>query len=163
MDIPIPDRTMALAWLAKQGQEGGRAGVLLALARGAPLRALGLANDGSVEKRDEFFSAWSGLVNGGVEPTVLAEEWSKYSAETLVDWMAGWIMDMIRLRAAPRNGGVENPDLAEHLRTLAGKTNLRHLFRFLDRLNAARKMLLGQINRQLLLEELLIHWQRSQV
>ena len=162
MDIPVPDRAMALAWLAKQGQDGSRAGVLLALARGAPLKALGLANDGSVEKRDEFFSAWCDLAKGGMEPAVLAEEWSKYSSETLVDWMVCWIMDMIRLRAATRMRGVENPDLAEHLRILAQKTTLRHLFKFLDRLNAARKMLLGQVNRQLLLEELLIHWQRSQ-
>ena len=69
---------------------------------------------------------------------------------------------MIRLRADPRNQAIDNPDLAEHLLTLAQKINLRNLFGYLDRLNAARKMLLGQVNRQLLLEELLIHWLRGQ-
>jgi len=162
MDITVPERVMALAWLAKNGYGGESAEVLLALARGAPIKALGLANDGIIEKRNEFFSAWGDLAGCGGDPAVLAEEWSKFSSETLVDWMVCWTMDMIRLRADPRNQAIDNHDLAEHLLTLAQKINLRNLFGYLDRLNAARKMLLGQVNRQLLLEELLIHWLRGQ-
>lgn len=161
MEICVPERSMALAWLAKNGYEGDHANVLLALARGAPIKALGLANDGIIDKRNEFFSAWSDLIGYGGDPAALAEEWSKFSAETLVDWMVCWTMDMIRLRTDPCNQAIENPDLAEHLLALAQKINLRNLFRFLDRLNSSRKMLLGQVNRQLLLEELLIHWLRD--
>jgi len=161
MEITVPERSMALAWLAKNGHGGDNAKVLLALARGAPIKALGLANDGIIEKRNEFFSAWGDLAGCGGDPAALAEEWSKFSAETLVDWMVCWTMDMIRLRADPRTQAIENPDLAGHLLALAQKINLRNLFGYLDRLNSARKMLLGQVNRQLLLEELLIHWLRD--
>jgi DNA polymerase-3 subunit delta' len=160
MDIPVPERERALEWLAKNGQ-GGQAEVLLALARGAPVKALGLANDGIIAKREEFFSAWCDLAERGGEPAMLAEKWAKFPCETLADWMISWTMDMIRLRAVPRNPAIDNPDLAERLRSSAQRIKCRDLFNFLDRLNAARKMLLGQINRQLLLEEILILWLRA--
>jgi DNA polymerase-3 subunit delta' len=161
MDIPVPERKRALEWLAKNGQGGGHAEVLLALARGAPVKALGLANDGMIAMRDEFFSAWCHLAEQGGEPATLAEKWAKFPCETLADWMISWTMDMIRLRAVPRNPAIDNPDLAERLLSMAHPIKCRDLFRFLDRLNAARKMLLGQINRQLLLEEILILWLRA--
>jgi DNA polymerase-3 subunit delta' len=157
MDIPLPERAVAMAWLAEKGQ-GRQAEVLLALARGAPLKALGLAGEGVIEKRGEYFAAWRGLLERGAEPGALAEKWSKFPCETLADWMASWVMDMIRLRAAPGYAGVDNPDLADGLQALAQTLNLQALFAYLDRLTAARRMLAGQANRQLLLEELLILW-----
>jgi DNA polymerase-3 subunit delta' len=160
MDIPVPERKQALEWLAKNGQ-GDNALVLLALARGAPVKALGMANNGIIVKREEFFSAWCNLAEQGGEPATLAEIWAKFPCETLTEWMISWTMDMIRLWAVPRNTAIDNPDFAERLRSSAQKIKPRDLFRLLDRLNAARKMLLGQINRQLLLEELLILWLRA--
>ena len=160
MDIPIPERPLALAWLARHGQ--GNARILLALARGAPIKALGMANDGIIAKRDEFFHAWQSLIEGSGEPATVAEAWAKFSCETLIDWMTSWTMDMIRLRAAPHSRAIDNGDLDERLRSTAGKLQPRDLFGHLDRLNAARKMLTGQINRQLLLEDALIHWHLRQ-
>lgn len=157
MDIAVPERSMALAWLAKQGIVEN-AEVLLALSRGTPIRALGLANDGIIEKRDEFFSAWHGLAERGGDPVVMAEKWSKFPCEDLIEWMLSWTMDLIRLRAVPRYRAIDNLDLAETLSSLAQQSHLRNLFGYLERLNAARKTLLGQVNRQLLLEELLILW-----
>ena len=161
MDIPLPERTSALAWLKEKG-EGERAEVLLALARGAPLMAFGLADAGIIEKRSEVFLGWRDLMERGGEPTVLAEKWSKFPCETLADWMISWTMDMIRLRAVPHCRNIDNPDLGESLQHTAQKINLKVLFGYLDRLTASRRMLTGQVNRQLLLEDLLIRWQRGQ-
>ncbi len=157
LDIPLPERGQALAWLQGKGQ-GEHAEVLLALARGAPLKALALADAGIIEKRGEFFSGLCELLERGGTPTVLAEKWSKFPCETLADWMVSWTMDLIRLRSAPRCRTLDNPDLAERLQAVAQKLNLQMLFGHLDRLAAARRMLAGQANRQLLLEELLIRW-----
>ena len=157
MDIPLPERAQALAWLAGKGQ-GGRAEVLLSLARGAPLKALGLAGEGVIEKRGEYFSAWQDVLRRRAEPSLVAEKWAKFPCETLADWMVSWTMDLIRLGAAPGCPGLDNPDLADRLQAAAQTLNLQALFSYLDRLTAARRMLAGQANRQLLLEELLILW-----
>ena len=160
MDIPLPERSLALAWLKAQGQ-GDTAEILLALARGAPLTALGMAGEGIIEKRGEFFAGWRDLLGRKGEPCLLAEKWSKFPCETLADWMISWTMDMIRLRAAPRWQGVDNLDLAERLQAAAQQINVQALFAYLDRLKTARRMLSGQVNRQLLLEELLILWRNA--
>lgn len=157
LDVPLPGRAQALAWLAQKGQ-GGAAEVLLALARGAPLKALALAGEGVVEKRGEFFAGLCGLLERGGEPTALAEGWSKFPCETLAEWMASWTMDLIRLRSAGGGARLDNPDLAERLQALARRLNLQALFGQLDRLGSARRQLAGQANRQLVLEELLIRW-----
>lgn len=158
LDIALPGHAEALSWLARQGQ-GGQAEVLLALARGAPLKALSLAGEGVVEKRGEFFAAWLDLLARRGEPVALAEKWAKFPGETLVDWMQSWVMDLIRLRSAPGCQAIDNLDLAERLQACARRLNLQALFGTLDRLNAARRLLATQVNRQLLLEELLLLWQ----
>ncbi len=92
LDIPLPERALALAWLQEKGQ-GGRAEVLLALARGAPLKALALADAGIIEKRGEFFIGLCDLLERGEAPTALAEKWSKFPCETLADWMTSWTIE----------------------------------------------------------------------
>ncbi len=160
MNLPIPDRSLAITWLKKQGL-AENVEVLLTLSRGAPFKALNLANDGMIEKREEFFNAWLGLTKQD-EPATVAEKWSKFACETLVDWMISWAMDLIRLRSAPRNQSIDNLDYIERLLPLAQKLNLKRMFEYLDRLNTGRKLLLGQVNRQLLLEEVLILWLKCQ-
>jgi DNA polymerase-3 subunit delta' len=158
LDIPTPDHSLALDWLGRQGQ-AERAEVLLALAKGSPLKALAGANDGLIEKRGEFFSGLRELSRGG-EPTIMADKWAKFSCETLTDWLVSWTMDLIRLHAAPGNRAIDNADLRESLQATAQTLNLQQLFSFLDRLQRARKMLASQVNRPLLVEELLIFWQQ---
>lgn len=157
LDIPLPEHRQAMDWLRQKGQ-GARAEVLLALARGAPLQALALADAGIIEKRGEFFAGLCELLERGAAPTVLAEKWAKFPCETLTEWMASWTMDLIRLRSAPACQTLDNRDLAERLQALAQKLNLQALFAYLDRLTATRRLLAGQANKQLLLEELLIRW-----
>ncbi|MDD5034782.1 MAG: DNA polymerase III subunit delta' [Methylococcaceae bacterium] len=158
LDIAIPDRVQALSWL--QGKNQGDAEVLLTLAGGAPLKALQLAEAGIIEKRGEFFAAWYDLLRQVEEPAKVAEAWSKFPGETLTEWMVSWTMDLIRLRSAPHRSLIDNADLLESLQAAARKLNLRSLFAYLDQLQAARRMLSGQVNRQLVLEELLIRWLR---
>jgi DNA polymerase-3 subunit delta' len=157
LDIPLPEHQQALQWLQQKGQ-GGRADVLLALARGAPLQALALADAGIIEKRNEFFAGLCDLLERGAAPTLLAETWAKFPCETLTEWMTSWTMDLIRLRSAPNSVHIDNRDVAERLQALAQKLNLRALFAYWDKLIASQRLLAGQANKQLLLEELLIRW-----
>lgn len=157
MDIAVPDRSLGIGWLAEQGL-GEQAEVLLSLAQGAPLRAVALAQGGVIERRREFFGAWRDVVRRIQDPVLVAEKWAKFTCEALTDWMISWVIDLIRLCAAPDDRTLNSPDLRESLQATARRLELKRLFRFLDLLNATKRRLSGQINRQLALEELLIHW-----
>lgn len=159
LDIAIPAREAALAWLSERNL-AEQAQVLLSLAQGAPLRAQALSGEGIIAKRGEFFMAWCDILRRGDEPVAIAEKWAGFSCETLTDWMISWVMDLIRVGVVPHGPRLDNPDLEESLQALSGRLNLQQIYGFLDRLNGAKRSLAGQVNRQLALEELLIHWSR---
>lgn len=155
--VPLPDQARVLEFLAAQGH-GERAEVLWGIAGGAPLRALQLAGTPVVETRAAFFGDWSDLAAGREQPVAVAEKWAKAAVDDLADWMLSWTGDLIRLKSAPGRRRLDNPDLAASLQALAARLHLTTIFEYLDRVHHARRLLAGQVNRQLLLEELLIRW-----
>jgi DNA polymerase-3 subunit delta' len=157
LNLPVPPRRQAVAWLQCNGC-GDEAEVLLSLAKGAPLRALSYAANDIIAQRAEFFRTWLAVAEGKADPVVAAEQWQKTTCEQLVGWMGTWTIDLIRLCAAPACSTIDNPDLRHGLQATAAGLNLPALFRYLDLLNASRRGLGGQVNRQMVLEELLIGW-----
>jgi len=157
LSIPLPDNAIATRWLEAQ-RTGKATDVLLAVARCAPLKALALADSDAVEQRRTAFSECVDVVFRRQEPVSLAERWSTLAHEDLVGWMVSWTIDLIRLRSLPDCPHLDNSDLREGLQALAGRLHLKSLFGFFDLLLRAKRALNGQANRQLLLEELLIHW-----
>lgn len=160
LEIAVPERRVALEWLQRNGC-GDEAEVLLSLSRGAPLRALAFASDDIIGQRAEFFRTWCEVLTQGADPVMAAERWQKHSCEQLVSWMSTWTCDLIRLRAAPGCSSIDNPDLRDGLQGTAARLNLAELFRYLDQLNVTRRQLAGQLNRQMVLEQLLIHWSET--
>lgn len=159
LPIALPDHAVAARWLERQGT-GEATAVLLAAARYAPLKALALADSDVVERRKTVFSEYLDVASRRQEPVSLAERWSTLPYEELVDWMISWMMDLIRLRSLPDCQHLDNPDLRDDLQALGPRLHLKGLFGFFDLLMQAKRALNGQLNRQLLLEELLIHWAR---
>lgn len=157
--IALPDHAVAARWLEQQGT-GDSTALLLAAAKYAPLKALALADSDVVERRGAVFSEYRDVALRRREPVSLAERWSTLPYEELVDWMLSWVMDLIRLRSLPDYHDLDNPDLRDDLRALGSRLHLKSLFEFLDLLLQAKRASNSQLNRQLLLEELLIHWAR---
>ncbi|HWP01338.1 MAG TPA: DNA polymerase III subunit delta' [Methylococcus sp.] len=162
LDIALPTRERALQWLAQRG-EGSRAEAALAMANGAPLRALELCHTDLAEWRNRMFRDWTALLHGEADPLFIAEQWAKEDGEIVIDWLQSWTVDLIRLRSAGNAAEtrISNTDFEAGLRTLAGAIDLYALFKHLDLLHSARQSLAGQANRHLVLEELLIDWTES--
>lgn len=164
LDIALPTREQALQWLAQQGASS-RAEAALAMANGAPLRALELCHTDLFERRSRMFRDWTALLQGEADPLFIAEQWAKEEGETVIDWLKSWTMDLIRLRSTGNAAAtrVSNTDLESDLRTLTGAIDLHALFKHLDLLHSAWQSLAGQANRHLVLEELLIDWTESKL
>jgi DNA polymerase III subunit delta' len=157
LDVGLPDPRLARQWLAAR-LASADPDALLAMARGAPLRALSLQESGMLEQREAFFEAWRSCLKEPLRALPVAERWHKTACEQVVDWMVGWTIDLIRLWADPVRAEVGSPDLRPSLQTLAEKLNSRELFGHLDLLQGTRRALAGQANKQLALEEILIRW-----
>lgn len=152
-----PDPDMALRWLQQQGADSN-AGAALAVAGGAPLAALELSRSGLLEVRAEVFRLWIAVAASKKNPVELAQAWKDQPLEQLLLWMTTWTMDMIRLYYGATDRELANPDLASRLNAEMQRLDLKKLFKFYDRLLQASARNRTQVNRTLMLEELLLEW-----
>jgi DNA polymerase-3 subunit delta' len=159
LEIPVPPEQEALDWL--QGRtDAAEAAILLRLAHGAPLKALALAEDGRLPQREEAFSGFAGIAEGSHDPIAEAAAWNRCEPAIMLDWLSGWVGDLLRLAAGHPAPVLINQDKCEKLRSLAGSLNRFSGHRYMQQILAARATEDTTINRQLLYESLLVEWAR---
>ena len=152
-----PERSQAVAWLHEQSIAGD-AELLLDLADGAPLSALHLAEEGRMEERGRLLEGLERVAAGRLDPLSMAGEWAKGDVRGALFWLSSWVMDMIRLKMAERDGHAVNRDLVTRLSALGDRLELRELYHRYDQLLEATKLVETPVNRQLMMEDLLIPW-----
>jgi len=159
--ITAADPEIARAWLVTQldGQDPER---YLQLANGAPLEALRLATAQVIETRRTQFQALVRVLEGTADPLAVAADWGKDEDLQPVHWLRDWLMDLVRIRATGQNCAVRSVDLAEGLAKLASRLDSRKLYRQLDNINRLLRVNDGSLNRQLMVEDILLGWAAQQ-
>jgi DNA polymerase-3 subunit delta' len=162
LPIAPPARAAALAWLQGQAVDAAQAGAALAAANGAPLLALAVLGEGVLEQRARLFALWPALAQGRVEVVQAAEKLAALPLETLLDWLYGWAGDVLKLSLSAPAESLANQDLLPQLQSASQRLPRQRIESLLEVLQQAKRQLLGnaQLNRQLLLEDVLIAWQR---
>lgn len=161
--ISAPGADAALAWLAGQ-YDSPRPEVYLRLADGAPLRALTLAQEDALQERRARFDTLVGLCNGSQDPVAVAQAWAKDEDLKGLGWMREWLMDLLKIRLTGQLDGIHGIDLADRLQRLASKLDSKVMFRQLDVVNRNLRLADSSLNRQLMMEDVLLAWadRRSQ-
>lgn len=154
----LPDRAQALTWLQGRIQHGDPQ-TLLDLAGGAPLKALAVDDPEILEQYRIAFQAFLGLAQVRIDPVKLAEQWTKYDIKRLLEWLLGWVIDMVRLKACAAPPILFNRDQRQALQRLAEGLNSQRLQRFLAQVYELRNLADSNLNPQLMLERLLLEWQ----
>lgn len=152
-----PPAIQARAWLQPQIPVGQDLEALLAVAEGAPLRALALAQGDALQRRQTLFSDLAQVACAAADPLAVAAGWLKSDIKETLDWLRTGVMDMIRLKTVGQSRLV-NRDLGKELQRLADGLDLQALYGHLDRLTQAASLADTSINNQLLLEDILIPW-----
>lgn len=154
---PAPD--LAMPWLVERLGAQQEAAQLLALADGAPLRAVTLAHSEVRQHRAAMLEDLEGLQQGRVDPVARSAVWAEWGTADCLEWLFGYIADMIRLQSAPQPPRLKNPDMHGRLQRISKHTELETLYQHLERtLDALRLVSTTQVNAQALLEETLVNW-----
>lgn len=132
--------------------------LLLALAEGAPLRALALAAGDALPAREQVIQTLTGLAQGQGNPSAAAEQFLKLGARQTLYWIYQWVADMIRHHAGGE-GHVLNRDLWVLMTKQAQRIGWQGLHAFMPQVNEALRLTEGQVNPQLVLENVLMAWQ----
>ena len=142
----IPARDVAQHWLASRLSEPEQAELLLRLAAGSPLMALQMAQQGVLVQRDQLILSVKGLFRGEKTVVELGKEWQGKDCLLLLDWLSGWLEDVIRIGLTGSDEYVHNPDLKTFLQYLARKTTPVQAIDLRDWLLAQRHLLMGGAN-----------------
>lgn len=158
--VSVSDENSIKTWLSGQGVTGN-IDLLLKMSQGSPLFAQQLADNTTLDFRLACFKQWSKLAGAKANFLVIAEQWSKLDNQTMdlvFSWLISWVMDMIKLNHHKGAIAIVNIDLQSNLQEMAGKLDLKKLYQYYDFLLVSKKRLDTQLNKQLMLEEILIQW-----
>jgi len=159
LEFSCPAHPLALEWLkSQQSIPAGQGEGLLALAHGAPLAALAFAEEDILPQRRQLFDSLLAVASGQPALTVSAP-WLKLALPTPINWLYSWISDLIRIKCSARTAPV-NRDLSDGLQKLAQQVDLSELYLFLDELIAVLRIQHTALNIQMLMEGLLLNWER---
>lgn len=148
-----PSREEGLEWLVDHA--GGNRETLarsLDLAGGAVGEARRIADPACREERRAVLEDLGQAARGELDPVTVVEKWQKLNLDDVLTWFARWLA----LAAAPARPGVHAPELG---RLLEG-VDSRGIFVLYDEVIRARGALETQLRKDLMLEELIIHWWR---
>lgn len=158
LSIGLPsDQTLIDEWLKHQGIESCERA--LKLANGAPLLAKKMAEDNVPGLYEEFLHDWRQTGLGRVSAIRTAEKWEKQEnieLSLLLRWVAVWLIESIKAVYAP--DVISSGD--DPLQQSVIRLNLQKTFRLYDTILEAIESCHGQLNKQLLLEQLLIDWKQ---
>lgn len=155
----LPPMEEAAAWLTGQaGIETGTATQLLAMAAGAPLRALAMIDNGEDREYRKMAQEFVEVARGELDPVLLAGQWSgRVELPLAMSHLTSWLLLLVRQQMSGNAGG--NP-VVEFLQTTQTGLDLRSIFKLLDNLFEMQRGLNHNLNAQLVLEELLLEWHR---
>ena len=144
IDFPVPNRALAVEWLRGKVPDPDSA---LALAHGAPIRAVELFEAGLIDVRSGLERDLDTLLAGG-DPMAVAARWKELGRATVSLWLTDLLAE--RLRASALGGGTEGS------RPSAAPVHLSGLLSMLDRCLEVRSGVLARsnVNEQLSLERL---------
>ncbi len=155
-----PPAALAQAWLSERiGKDQAQSAALLRLARGAPLLAMQMAESDELQSYNQLLKEFLLLTGSHAEPVKLAEQWQKQQElSVLLNYMKRWLMDIIRLGNGEGMGVNSSIGRAGDLKTLVDSLDLAAVYKLLDSLFETERQLANNINPQLALEQLLLHW-----
>lgn len=118
------------------------------------------AENDKLQLRDGLISQLQQISSGTTDPVKVAEESSSYSLQEIFSLLSTLVMDMIRIKSQALTSQLNHIDKLSILSQLCISKTLESLFRYLDAIFDAVKLITSgnNINSQLLLEKLFINW-----
>ncbi|MDH5546003.1 MAG: DNA polymerase III subunit delta' [Gammaproteobacteria bacterium] len=154
----VPDADISRPWLAARLEKEAQAELFLQLAQGAPLRAVELADVETMSQRTMIYDDLQALLAKKADVLAVVKRWTKLDTQIPLAWMRSFVFDMARLKVAEYPPAVNNPDFAQAFRQLCASMSLQSLLSYLAQVQNASRFAQGNMNRELLFEELLFNW-----
>jgi len=158
LTLSRPDQQQALDWLTARGVSQNPH-ILLELAYGSPLTALGLDETGHLQKRDRIIRELLEIRAGTQDPVQLAGQWEPLFNEEVIEWIMTGVNQWIRLKLGLASPVQDTARLTSPSDSGIEAISIEALFGYWDFLIQTRQNIGHNLNTRLLVEALLIRWQ----
>lgn len=155
--LALPAPQQARQWLAERLPDASRADLLLALAEGAPLAALTLADSDWPQQRRDLAQALLGVAERRLGTLAVAQQWSKLKPEELFVALQSLLSDIISLHMAP-DRAIRNTDLLPIIKQLAERLSAQAAMSAWTSCQEAQRLLAANIQPGLLMDRFWQHF-----
>jgi DNA polymerase III subunit delta' len=157
--VTLPEKKILYEWLKEQGFHNNQ-DTLINLVQGSILTTQQLSNNELLKQRKDCFDDWMSIAKHTNHPAIISEKWQKLSETELLNWLISWLSDLIKYACHIDHRQIKNQDIAKPLQELSQQLNLKNIYGLYDQLLASRKQLGTQVNFQIMIEEILVQWQK---
>ncbi len=157
MQIVQAESSEAVRWLKQRNVKDSEK--ILKMAHGSPLLAEHYAEMDYLSVYQAYYNDWLNVAKAELDVVVLAEQWikqEKVSLSVLFGWILDWVVNIVRLSHQVDLQADQKTVLQEILKEL----DLQKLYHLYDGLLISRELLGSQVNKQLMVEKILIEWSR---
>jgi DNA polymerase-3 subunit delta' len=148
IDVPMPTRDQALAWLRSRGVDAAAAAATLDASMNNPGQAEAWLADGALAVREECATDLAALSAARARPTAVAERWAADRPDLRLWFAAALARDEARLLASGARGSLG----------LTQRAEIPKLNAWFGRANQARGLLATPVRADLVLLDLLRGW-----
>jgi DNA polymerase-3 subunit delta' len=168
IDFPKPSRDIALTWLASETTQTADFNLLLNLADGAPLKAKEFLTNAALPVRQMLYTGLGQLSRSQADPLQLAAQFTEKNAgpeksiDVILQWTLLWLKDLLRAFVTNGQADLVNYDYKSDFNQLITKLSREKLLSYIDyiqKIVAQNRQ--TNLNKQLLLEDILIRWMRT--
>jgi len=157
----VPEAHLARDWLAIHLPGEEDAGLLLALANGAPIKALGFAQDKVLDCREALLRSLEDALRPRADLLKLSKLWLDSGVPVTLYWLQSYVADMLRLKLTLQPPVINNTDMVESLRKLESQFCYQGLLEFADKLAEAQRYLRGNANPRMTMDDLVLAWREA--
>lgn len=167
ISCPSPSIETTTSWLGeimqreKLSLNSGNIENVIRIANGSPLHSLQFVRDKSMERHDDMLDQYAQIAEQTIDPLIVALQWKEYDIKQSVNWLMSWTTEMVKLKLYQQLSVNNKVGGAAKLQKLAKQLDLRCLFNYIDKLTEFKRAIDSQLNKQLMLEDLLIVWSRN--
>ncbi len=158
-----PERQEALDWLRSQTSNQDTDWELaLTVAEGSPLQARMLVEQGVMTWRKTIYSGLLDLSYGAADPLKIAAQWHEHDIQMVFYLLLQGLRDLLRFQLTSSQIVMVNQDHRNILLNFAQRISQQNLLNYIELVQERHQQVLNlqNLNRQLLLEELLIRWKK---
>lgn len=160
VEFRTPQTGEAMNWLAQQNVDRDEMAAVLSASGGAPLAALSLAQQGYTGIQQNILAELLAMSTDS-NPVRCAEQWQKSGGELALGWFYGFLLDVLKLALDANKSRQTNGNSVSAIDTAASRIPANKIVELITAVSEARWLIVTPIDERLLLEDILIRWNKA--